>query len=297
VDIKDFAKLDTPELNRIVAKELQNFPIYVQRNKWQSQTAYHFQPGVEIHITQEGAGALVVDKRVLLQSPRQVVIFRGSVPHQLIANSSYKRTVICLDLERVFLGGEWRVSFHDFSWVPENHYCMFFLEPMQFLQLERLCDMLSDELKTKASGWESMALSLALKVTVLLRRSFEGEGKASVQQPEGPRKISELVQKCSDYVCTHLGEDLSLKTVAKMFAVSEEYLTRCFKKEMGMSFYQYVLMQRVAAGKRLLREASNASITSIAYALGFPSSSHFCRTFKSFTDETPTAYRHRMSGA
>jgi len=217
-----------------------------------------------------------------------VVIFRGSVPHQLISNSFYKRTVICLDLDDAFSEQLPKLSsLLDFSWIPKDTYCSFSLDPVKYHQLDELCQTLSQELELKLAGWERMSLSCVLQVTVLLQRSIEGREKGHVTTSDSFESKSALVQKCSDYVCSHLGEDLSLKTVAKTFSVSEEYLTRSFKKEMGISFYQYVLLQRVAEGKRMLREAPDVSIADIAYSLGFPSPSHFSRTIKTFTEDTP----------
>ncbi|OGX68543.1 MAG: hypothetical protein A2189_07050 [Paenibacillus sp. RIFOXYA1_FULL_44_5] len=82
--------------------------------------------------------------------------------------------------------------------------------------------------------------------------------------------------------------------MAKRFAISEEHLTRSFTREMGISFYQYVLLQRIAEGKRLLLNAPDISLTEIALTIGFPSSSHFSRNFKTLTEETPSGYRQRM---
>jgi AraC family transcriptional regulator len=139
-----------------------------------------------------------------------------------------------------------------------------------------------------------MALGNMLLITAFLQRSIEEPQEQAVSAQSSGKK-SDLVQMCSNYVCRNLGEDLTLKTVSKRFAVSGEYLTRSFTREMGISFYQYVLLQRVAEGKRLLREASDVSIEDIAYTIGFPSPSHFNRHFKRLTEETPSSYRHKVN--
>jgi hypothetical protein len=75
MDIKSLTKIDRPQWNDMVANELSHFPIYIQRSKWQKGTSYHFQPGIEIHMTQEGTGILVIDRQILLQSPRKWLYF------------------------------------------------------------------------------------------------------------------------------------------------------------------------------------------------------------------------------
>lgn len=291
MDIKDLPKNDQPRWNDYVSKRLSHFPIFIHNNEWFEGTYYHCQPGLEIHVIKEGTGTMVVGKQILLQSPGQVVVFRGSVPHQLISKSFYKRTVICLDLEHVFF--EQLSSHLDLSWIPEDSCCNISLSPAQQRKLDELCLALSEELEAKSAGWEMLALAQVLQITVLLQRSTAVKEPAKLTPYVSFEKNRDFIQQCSDYICAHLGEDLTLKCVAKKFSVSEEYLTRNFTKEIGISFYQYVLLQRVTEGKRLLKESPGFSIARIAHSLGFPSSSSFNRTFKALTGETPSAYRRR----
>ncbi|NHN30507.1 AraC family transcriptional regulator [Paenibacillus agricola] len=299
MDMQHYLNNDQLEWNADIENTLNRFPILLRFNEWIKGTNYHYQPGLEIHITQEGEGTLVVGRQVLLQSPRSVVVFRATVPHQMISKSSYKRAVICIN----FAEAEHDVlpSLHrliDFGWVPEHSCLTFSLTPKQFQEMEVMCKGLRQELSAREIGWERMALAYVLQVTAFLQRStaiVENVGNAGNQiTPPMKGRKNDLVQLCSDYVCNNLAEELTLKTVAKKFAVSEEHLTRSFTKEMNISFYQYVLLQRVAAGKRLLKETSDVSITEIAFIIGFPSSSHFSRHFRALTEETPTAYRQRL---
>jgi len=208
----------------------------------------------------------------------------------MLSRSSYQRSVICIHAEEDD-GSRSLTSLHrliDFTWIPDDSALSYSLAPKQFQQLEELCDSLRRELAERKPGWDRLALAQMLRITVLLQRS------AAEQRSDLPSRKNELVQQCSDYVCEHLDNDLSLKTVARKFAVSEEYLTRSFTKEMGISFYQYVLLQRVAEGRRLLIEAPDVSIADIACMIGFPSPSHFSRHFKLLTEQTPSAYRKKM---
>lgn len=274
-----------------IESALNRFPIHITERHWSQGTENHYQPGIEIHMIHDGEGTMVVGRQVLLQSARSVLAFRGSVPHQMLCKAPYRRSVICIH------GGEEMadprsslLQLVDFSWIPHDACLSFALTPKRFQQLEDLCDDLRRELDTRRTGWERLALAQVLQMTVLLQRSAEEDGAA---QPE-PK--NELIQRCSDYVCSHLDGDLSLRAVSKRFAVSGEYLTRSFTKEMGISFYQYVLLQRVAEGRRLLAEAPDLSIADIACSIGFPSPSHFSRHFKKLTEQTPSAYRRKLLG-
>ncbi|RKN74895.1 helix-turn-helix transcriptional regulator [Paenibacillus ginsengarvi] len=88
---------------------------------------------------------------------------------------------------------------------------------------------------------------------------------------------------------------ISLQSVAALFHFNPDYLSRLFKREKGLSFHQYLLLQRVRASKRLLRDHPLMPLTDIAYAVGFSSSSHFCQTFKNMNLLTPSEYRRQAT--
>lgn len=297
MDMKDFIINEKPLLKMDMVEKLNRFPIAMSmQGEWLSGTDFHYHPGVEIHITHDGEGMMVIGRQILLQSPRSVLVFRGMVPHQMLSKSSYKREVITIHFDEestALLPSLHRLI--DFSWIPQDSCLNVSLNPKQFQHLEEMCKALRHELRTKEIGWERMALGNMLLITAYLQRSLdEPQELALSTMTTSSGKKNDLVQTCSNYVCRHLGEDLTLKTISKRFAVSGEYLTRSFTRDMGISFYQYVLLQRVAEGKRLLREASDVSIEEIAYMIGFPSPSHFSRHFKKLTEETPSSYRQKV---
>lgn len=294
MDIKDFIINDQPDWNLDMVSKLKRFPIVMHSDR-RKGTGLHVHPGLEIHVTLEGTGTMVVGEQILLQSPRSVLVFRGMVPHQMISKSSYKRTVVSVNLD----DADMMTNFHrlvDFSWIPEDSCLHFSLSLSEFRQMEEMCKALRNELNERKIGWERMALSHVLHITVFLQRSSADSECVTTLPSSSSGRKNDLVQLCSDFVFRHLGDDLSLKTVARQFAVSEEHLTRSFTREMDISFYQYVLFQRIAEAKRLLREAPHASISDIAHLIGFTSASHFSRHFKTLTEETPSSYRNRMFG-
>lgn len=298
MDLNGFMITDEITWIKDIEESFRDFPITLRSNtKSLTGTKYHHQLGLEIHMTLGGSGTMVVGKQVLLQAPRSVLVFWGSVPHQMISASSYKRKVICIDLDESYCGTLPKLhSLIDFSWIPKDSCLSFSFSPQQFKHIEDIFDLMQHELDRREVGWERMVLTHMLQITVFLQRSKSASGQAAADS-QRTVKMSEIMQLCSDYICSNLGEDLSLKTVSRMFAVSGEHLTRTFSKEMGISFYQYVLLQRVAEGKRLLREAPGVSISEIAFSIGFPSSSHFSHHFKVLTGETPSGYRQRALAA
>ncbi len=95
------------------------------------------------------------------------------------------------------------------------------------------------------------------------------------------------------YIEVHYNEELSLERAAAEVRMSPPYLSRAFKKSVGMSFVDYVHATRVQRARALLRD-SEMSVKEIAAAVGFADSNYFSRVFKQQTGVTPSAYRDKL---
>mgnify|MGYP000845945557 FL=1 len=104
--------------------------------------------------------------------------------------------------------------------------------------------------------------------------------------------LSKQVVLCLDYIYSHTHYRITIREVAEYLRLSESYLSRLFKKEMGISFSQYILNLKIDKAKNLLR-FSEYSIGEITYYLGFSNESHFIQTFQKRVGETPNRYRRR----
>jgi AraC-like DNA-binding protein len=72
--------------------------------------------------------------------------------------------------------------------------------------------------------------------------------------------------------------------------MSSDYLTYCFRKEMGLTPVIYLNRYRINKARQLLVE-SNQSITEIALAVGFSDSGYFSRLFRREVGIPPESYR------
>lgn len=81
----------------------------------------------------------------------------------------------------------------------------------------------------------------------------------------------------------------SLEQAASQIHLSPSRISHMFKDICGIGYGQYILCRRLEASEYLL-SLKNASITEIAFKLGFSNPSHFCRSFKEHLGLTPTAF-------
>ena len=100
----------------------------------------------------------------------------------------------------------------------------------------------------------------------------------------------EIIQKAIYYIFQHKGERLTLQNIAEHCHVSEGYLSRLFKKNLGSSYSAYIPHLRISWAKTML-ETTEQSITEISNVLGFSESGYFIKTFKRIEGVTPLVYK------
>jgi AraC family transcriptional regulator len=102
------------------------------------------------------------------------------------------------------------------------------------------------------------------------------------------------IGRAVDLIHSNFQDDLSLDDLAAAAAMSRYHFLRCFKAQVGTTPYAYLLQVRLHTAATWLRSSSR-SITDIALACGFTSSSRFSEAFRRQYQSTPSAYRHTTS--
>jgi signal transduction histidine kinase/AraC-like DNA-binding protein/ABC-type sugar transport system substrate-binding protein/DNA-binding LytR/AlgR family response regulator len=99
-----------------------------------------------------------------------------------------------------------------------------------------------------------------------------------------------LVRQAMAYIQEHYADPISRQDLADHVGLSDDYLTSCFHKELGLTPVAYLNRYRVQQAKQLLRD-THLSVTEIALQVGFSGSSYFSRIFHRETGMTPAVYR------
>jgi AraC-like DNA-binding protein len=103
------------------------------------------------------------------------------------------------------------------------------------------------------------------------------------------------IWKARNFIHEHVGEELSLTSVAAAADTSANYLSEKFKEATGINFVRYVARARYEKAATLLRE-TDLRVSEIAFATGFQSLSQFNRVFKKFSGKSPTEFRTDFTG-
>ena len=102
--------------------------------------------------------------------------------------------------------------------------------------------------------------------------------------------ISKPVIISMEYIYNHIHDRITLEELADYTHLSPSYLSRLFKKELGISVSNYICEKKIEKAQNLLK-FSDFSLIEIANYLAFSSQSHFIQTFKKLVGVTPKKYR------
>ncbi len=104
------------------------------------------------------------------------------------------------------------------------------------------------------------------------------------------RITSMPVAKVIDYIYDHLHTRITIDTLADYVNLNPSYLSRIFKKEMGMSVSCYIRTRKLETAKNMLMYSDFTS-SEISSILAFPNQSYFTEVFRKEYGVTPMQYR------
>ncbi len=107
------------------------------------------------------------------------------------------------------------------------------------------------------------------------------------------------VNRAVDHVTRNLDQPLRLEEVAKAACFSSYHFHRIFRALMGETLAAFVKRVRLERSVYLLSHRNGASLTEIALACGFSSSSDFSRSFRAQYGAAPSRFdieQFRLSG-
>jgi YesN/AraC family two-component response regulator len=104
------------------------------------------------------------------------------------------------------------------------------------------------------------------------------------------KKISYNTVKITKYIDGNYSDDITLSSLSEKFKLSESYIARLFKNELGTTSAKYINRTRITNACKMLLYSSK-TVGEISEAVGFKDQYYFTRIFRSFLNMTPTQYR------
>jgi len=157
--------------------------------------------------------------------------------------------------------------------------------------LASLTHMLTAEM---ASPQRSALLidTLALTIEIaLLRRS----GGKTVSPPKSGGLAGWQLRRTTDYLDTHLADDISLAELAAIADLSPHHFCRAFKQSTGLPPHAWLTARRIERAQDLMAAHPKMGLTEVALCVGYQSQAAFGVAFRRATGVTPGQWRRERA--
>lgn len=171
----------------------------------------------------------------------------------------------------------WQTRFGEFRALPADS------TDLQGGIIALLFYKLYQEFEAKTDGATPLAIEgLILEIIAAFLRNITEEATKR-------GRVKDL-ERARDFLHAHFAEQNSLARIAELTGMQPTYLARAFRQRYGCTVGEYVRRLRIEFACREL-SVSEKPLALIAQNAGFFDQSHFSKTFKLLTGQTPAAYR------
>lgn len=260
----------------------------IRREHAYNMDTFHLHKKYEVYYQISGTRTYFIDDSAYLIQPGNLVLIDKDVVHKTGSPDENPHVRIVLNFNEEYISPiAERLEGLNLFEVFRTNIKVLMLDETQQAFLENLLNRL---LAAKSLETPAAVAMRRLQLCELLLFAQECAELQNQQNPESPEISNQIIKNITHYIATNYKEQLNLQTIAEKFQLSTYYLSRLFKRINNMSMTEYVNSVRLREAKVLL-ESTNLHIEEISEAVGYNTTTHFTRTFKTGTGTSPQTYR------
>lgn len=245
----------------------------------------HTHHEIEINFVIRGGLTYLFGGTTLRVESGQLVVFWGTLPHQLIGLAPDTELIwVTLPLA-TFLSWELPRPLVDALLGGQA-----IQEPQRSTDLSNLCDWQHDLANHQPESQRIMLLQLEAR---LRRLAFDLQHGAPQTPKASPGDLGR-VEKMAAYIAQNYASSLTIEAIAAQVGVHPNYAMHLFRREFGSSLGDFITRTRLSHAQRLLA-TTGKGVLEIAFACGFGSSSRFHSAFKNQCGCSPSRYRRQLN--
>lgn len=144
------------------------------------------------------------------------------------------------------------------------------------------------------NGWPLGSLYADLLAMGLETRLLRSHATEPLNRPvlKGGLSLPRL-RRAMEYINSNLAEDVRIEAIARELDLSSYHFAHEFRNSTGQTPYQYLIDQRMAKAKDLLKR-TKWTVQYIGGLAGFRSPANFIRTFRHRLGQTPEVWRKNL---
>ena len=270
------------------------FPISVEWRKPQEPFPRHRHEFSELVIITGGKGSHVVGRERWSLAAGDVFVVAGMEAHEYrdlenltLVNILFQANRLKIDpADLAQLPGYQALFGMETRWRRRPHFeHRLHLAPRALGPLLALVDQLDEELRNRGPGFRFLGRTVFMQIIGYLCRCY---GSSSGADSRSPHRIAEVIS----FLESNTSRPVNLEQMAKLARMSKRNFIRAFRDATGVTPIAYSIQLRINRAAALLRSDS-ASITDVAFNVGFTDSNYFTRQFRKLVGASPRRYREQ----
>lgn len=252
---------------------------------------WHYHPEYEIVYIPAGEGQRRIGTNVSRYEAGELVFIGPNLPH---LNYSYGKQgdyeEIVVQMREDFMG-------ESFLQKPElKAVCRLFERSHAGL-------IFGDDTKQEVGPWlAQLSTQTSFERFLTLLRVLQQLADAPDAKPlhtDGVRfglnpKEQERINQICQYVEQHYAQPVDIQAVSDLASMTVPAFCRYFKRMTRQTYTDFVNEYRINQARRMLHSAR--TVADVSFAVGFNNLSHFNKTFRCVTGQTPSTYRKALAG-
>lgn len=167
-----------------------------------------------------------------------------------------------------------------------SHQKVFSAEQTKAAAVGEILQQIVDEFMKKDFGYEIALRANISRLFLWILRCWHVSGSSTLPDDA----VLAALSRAYAYVDAHSSQDISLKDAAEACGMGYLPFSRFFTRYAGLGFSEYLTQVRLRKAAFLLAQ-TNDSVTDVAMASGFSTTSYFIQRFKAFQGMTPKRFR------
>lgn len=249
---------------------------------------------LELHYVFEGEGVEKINGAEHRMKPGTFAVIFPYQVHEMHIKENSKVLLynLCLSTKTLFDQDEYGLVMNKLLFDKDfNTRTIYDIESETAQKVYLLLSELHTEFKDEKVWKNFMIKAKIIELFILIdryRRAQVTKVSESLQSTVGNDTWSII-----HYVYKNWNTNITLKSLSKLFYLSEPYISTIFKQCLGISFHAFLMDLRIENACSLLT-SSKMSITDITYEVGYSSYSTFVRVFHNRKGVSPVTYRRLM---
>lgn len=250
----------------------------------QAETATHYHQNPEMFYVLRGNLDIKIDDKMYKMQSGDIVLINANKRHTVIGNEE-------------LLGARFEIDFHLLAEYMGSMQLLFWCNTVAdrnhaYSNLRRLLDRILTRYFEKDDKSALYLNALYFETLYVLTSNFlvkADDVRLNLEDSQDRMRIRQI----QNYVQANYQSQISLNDLADRLYLSNAYLSKYIKKNLGMTFMKYLNNVRLFHAVDELMY-SDKNLTYIAYDNGFPTSASFTKAFREIYNESPSEYRKKI---